>query len=920
MVDEHGRIPPGARYAANAERRSHQQQHGKSGMFVMNRTGSIAPTTWVSRGPQNCGGRTRSLLIDPTNTNTLYAGSASGGIWKSTNGGATWVPLDDFMANINIFTMVMDPLHPNILYAGTGESLSSISAYGDGLPGAGVFKSTDSGATWTQLSSTQNWPFVNRLAMQPGTSGVLLSANVDGIWRSSDGGASWSKVLADPVGSSFVVAFNPNNANQAVADGVAHDSGGYFEQLYYSGDGGQNWTAVTTMPTKYYNAYQGIDVSWGISGYVYVNLGIPSGGTVGEIWRSTDSGVTYTRMSGQGVTDCTYHCAVWASPTSANTIVIGGVINSRSTDGGATFTVINAGDMLTDQPHPDTHLIVNDPVSTNKVYVLNDGGIYRTNDITTASTASGWSSLNATYQTTQYYGGAGNAISFGPLVGGTQDNGTLRVSLVDETSPSVRSATTANQWSFGGDGGYVAIDPANPTFMYGEYQYMEIFRSTSAGETGSGIDITSGLSFGSSNAELFIAPLVIDPNIPTTLLAGGGTALWRTTNANSGGGPSWSSIWTNPFSNYISAVATAKSDSNIIWLGFTGGQIEKSTNGLAGSPTFTAIDTNSGGTNPLPDRYVNRIYVDSADPNLVYVALGGYSILSPSPSNLYRSTDGGTTWSSAGGSGTTALPYVPIRGIARHPRNQQQLYVATDIGIYESQDGGATWSSSQQGPADVAVDEISFVTGSELLLAATHGRGLWTADVSAVQSYSPTGVHASATFSTSWSIGVTWNALAGAASYQVMRSVSGSTYFNSGSPQTGTTFTDPAFVSANTTYLYKVKAKVNGIWTDLSAPDLATTVAFTDDNALGGKPVSVLYLNEMRTAVNAVMTAAGQSPAFNPSSSLVTVLTTDITDLRTALVSAYARIGMPSPTFAETLSGTTPIKASHFQEVRDATK
>src|SRR6266849_819211 len=129
MLDEHGQIPPNARYQANLLRRSHLTGSSSNGSRISPQ-GSISPTTWVSRGPQNVGGRTRSLLIDPTNTNVLYAGAASGGVWKSTDGGTTWAPLSDFIANINIQTMVMDPLDHNTIYAGTGES-----TYSDGLPG-----------------------------------------------------------------------------------------------------------------------------------------------------------------------------------------------------------------------------------------------------------------------------------------------------------------------------------------------------------------------------------------------------------------------------------------------------------------------------------------------------------------------------------------------------------------------------------------------------------------------------------------------------------------------------------------------------------------------------------------------------------------------------------------------------------------
>lgn len=907
MQDEYGRIPLNARHQANVVRRSNIQK------MPLN---SISRTTWVSRGPQNVGGRTRSLLVDPLDTNVLYAGAVSGGVWKSVDGGATWTPLTDFMANINISTMVMDPLDHNTIYVGTGESAYSYEgSTQNGLPGAGVFKTTDGGASWVQLTATQSWQYVYRLAMQPGTSGVLLATVEDGIWRSTDGGASWTHRYTLPLSIPTVVAFDPNNGNNAVGYGVA---GGYL-QLLYSSDGGSTWNP-STMPAQITSWYPS-EVAWGQSSNVYFDVGAVYGNAYGEVWRSQDAGHSYVRVSAQGVTDCSYHCAIWVSPANANLVVVGGLANYRSTDGGATFTQINYPEYLTDEPHADTHCFVNDPVNTNRLYVCNDGGVYRTNDITTAQAGNGsWSSLNATYQTTQYYAGAGiNDGAAWPLIGGTQDNGALRVSVYDQFMPTYRPATTANQWSLGGDSGFVAIDPLNTAYMYGEYQYMEVFRSTNGGESGSAADITSGLTWGQSAHENFIAPLIMDPNDHNTLLAGGGS-LWRTTTA-SYTTPTWTAIRgeSNPWFN-ISAIAVAKTDSNIIWVGQNDGRLQQTTNGLSTTPTWFDIDNNTPGTDPLPNRPILRIMVDPADARIVYVALGGYTINSPQPQNLWRTNDGGATWQPIVGSGTTALPMVPIRTIVRHPRNQQDLYVGTDIGIYESADNGTTWSTSQQGPADVSVDELSFVAGSELLLAATHGRGMWTADTSSVPTYAPIGVTADAPNTTS--VNVSWTAMTGATQYQVMRSSNGSAYSNATNGLvTGTSYTDTT-VAPSTTYLYRVKALVNNLWTDLSAPDLATTIIFTDDNTLTGKTIQAIHLQELHTAVNAVMTAAGQTPTFGSVTPGATVLATDITDLRTALSSAYTKIGMPTaPSFAEAITpGVTPIRASHFQELRDATK
>ena len=166
-------------------------QGGQEALLPM--AAGVSSTSWTWLGPGNIGGRVRSLVIDPTNTNVMFAGSVGGGIFKTTDGGASWAPVDDFMANLAVSTIVMQPGLPSTMYAGTGEGFYN----SDGIRGAGVFKSTDGGTTWSQLPSTANssWFYVNKLAMSPDGQ-VILAATRTGLYRSTDGGASWTQALA----------------------------------------------------------------------------------------------------------------------------------------------------------------------------------------------------------------------------------------------------------------------------------------------------------------------------------------------------------------------------------------------------------------------------------------------------------------------------------------------------------------------------------------------------------------------------------------------------------------------------------------------------------------------------------------------------------------------------------------------------
>ena len=641
-------------------------------------TGGIDRNSWEWIGPGNIGGRIRAIVIHPTNPDKMWIGSVSGGIWETTDGGASWLPVWDFMPNLAISTMVMDPSNSNVMYAGTGEGFFNV----DNIRGAGVFKSTDGGTSWSQLASTANssWYYVNRLAMSP-DGATLLAATNSGIWRSTDGGSTWSQVTTT---RTLDIDFHPTDNNRAIAgDGSGN--------AYYSINGGTTWTTVSIGGGRVEVAYAESTPTT-VYASVYQNSG--------EIWKSTDGGASYTRVNtgnsflgGQGW----YDNIIWVDPTNANTVIVGGIDLWRSTNGGATLTKISEWGSAPASAHADHHVIIAHPNfngSSNKtVFFGNDGGIYKADDVYTVAGTSGWQELNNNLGSTQFYGAAGN-VSSGVIVGGTQDNGTLRYSGGTESWTAM----------YGGDGGFCAADPSDPNYFYGEYVYLQIHRSSNGG--GSSRYIYTGIGDAGSNAN-FIAPFILDPNNSNTLLAGG-ASLWRSTNVKAGT-PSWTAIKSSVGSN-ISAIAVAKSDSNTIWVGHNNGNVYKSTNGGA---NWTQVDTG------LPNRYVMRITIDANNHNIVYATFGGFS-----SDNVWRTADGGSTWTDITGSGGTGLPDAPVRSLVIHPTNPAWLYVATEVGIFVSEDTGATWHLPHDGPATVSVDEL-FWMGDTTLVAASHGRGLF---------------------------------------------------------------------------------------------------------------------------------------------------------------------------------------------------
>jgi len=676
----------------------------------------MQPTSapWVSRGPSNVGGRTRSIVTLPGGA-TLVAGSVSGGIWRSIDGGTTWVPVGDHLQSLAVDCIEQDPAAPNHLLAGTGEAYFNI----DADNGAGIFQSSDGGQTWAQMVATANFGNVSKIAFNPANSNLILCGTVyDGIWRTSDGGSTWSNVYNDQ--GCMDVKWSSTNTSRAVADDFGYDTNTqqFFHRALYSSDGGLTWTPCAGIPTfeDFYSR-----MSFAFSRRSGSTICYCFAGNQG-VWKSTDSGVTFSQVnagSGLDLNQAWYDNSVEIDPTNDSTVFVTDILTHKSTNGGSSFSAIGDGyNGHGVQPHPDDHFGIPDygfdGLTDKRFYFTTDGGIYKTDNIytvqayPTGSNPSGWVNLNGGYVTTQFYSAEGDAS--GIYVGGTQDNGTEMTT----------NASTLVNYIFGGDGGFTAIDHTNPQNIYGEYVDLYVF----AYHNGTSNYIYNGIGDSGGNAN-FIAPLILDPNNANTLLAGG-ASLWRTTNASAPAfNPTWTSI-RSPGSDLISTIAVAQGHSNVIWVGQNNGGLSHTSNGTAASPTWSDLFVNPGSGNVT--RYVQNVAIDPTNSNHVYVSFGGYQ-----SNPVYVSTDGGATWTSASGSGATGLPPAPVRFLSMHPNNQNWLFAGTAVGLYESIDGGNTWSTTSEGPANVDVWDTRFIPGTSTLCLGTHGRGMWTQNEVAVK-------------------------------------------------------------------------------------------------------------------------------------------------------------------------------------------
>ncbi|MEM7200153.1 MAG: hypothetical protein AAF628_07800 [Planctomycetota bacterium] len=692
-LDEHGRVAPNALMAAAAQR---------DAMPALDDPALQLSWTWM--GPGNIGGRLRGVLIHPTRPSTMWVGAAGGGVWQTVDAGARWDAVSDFPAALGIGCMAMDPTDPDRLYVGTGEGFfdtppgSSILA---ALRGAGIFASSDGGATWNQLPSTASWAFTNRLAIDPTDPRVLLAATGTGIFRSDDGGGSWQRTTTM---DTMDVRFHPTDSSRAVA-------GTGTGMAQYSSDGGRSWNLATG-----WSRADRVEVRYWRGNPNTVFAAVSNSGRI-RVYRSDNGGQQYgLRTLGSGVsTYSRYNSVLWVDPTDDRRLLVGGIRSHRSLDGGANFQQISTGGYY------DYHVFVEHPgyngSSNRTVFSGSDGGIHRLPDMAAGSAV--WQGLNNNLGVNQFYGAAINPIS-GVVFGGTQDQGTL-----------LYNGGTEN-WTrpVFGDGGFAATDPTDARYFYGESQNMNMFRSSNGGR--STTSISGGIRESSPN---FIAPFVLDPGNPRRMFAGG-AQLWRTNNCKTGT-PSWRSIKpaiscspaaasppggpshfaSDPPCNISAIGVGSMAEGSVVWVGHNNGEIWVTPNGLLASPAWTRVDA------AVPDRWIGRIVPDPRDPTRAYVGLMGYS-----SDNVWLTEDSGQTWRSISGTGALQLPDAPVPGLAVHRTVPGVLFAGTDLGVFCSLDDGGSWQVVPGGPFNVPVEELVW-RDDRTLMAVTHGRGIYVADL-----------------------------------------------------------------------------------------------------------------------------------------------------------------------------------------------
>jgi hypothetical protein len=761
---------PVERYAKAYEQVANMRQHsvGLQQSFPSENEAGVsiaALGTWSPIGPGNIGGRTRGWLIDPTNANNMYAAGIAGGVWKSTDGGTSWTPLNDLMTNLAVCSLTMDPNNPNILYAGTGEGYFN----GDGVRGNGIFKSTNGGANWTQLANTSNsnFFFVYKIVVSKGNSQRVYAGTRTGVWRSLDGGTNWTQVhnpgqqggcldlviRTDNLAQDVVLASFGNFTQGTVYRNL--DAGGAGVWTGVLSDAGMGRTSLAIAPSSQQTMYAlAASISAGNfqDGLQGVFRSTDGGGTwAARVRNSSASKINTVLLSNPVIaylTDCQfgtssfinqgwYDNTIAVDPLDVNRVWVAGIDTFRSDDGGANFGIAShwwATTTTSVYAHADNHVIIFDPGyngTSNKImYLGNDGGLFKTTDARAAVGLAGadngktsvcnqvtsvpWTKLNNGYAVTQFYDGVmypdGQT-----YFGGTQDNGTVR-----------GTNAGGNTWAtiLGGDGGYVAVDPtttANPatTVLFAENTGKSIQKSTNGGT--SFFSAISGLTETTNNF-LFIAPFLMDQGNAQRLWTGG-FSMWRTTNSAG----SWTQASNSTCgSESVSAIAVAPTDGNRVISGMSDGCINRTNIGLTATAAtvWPSVTPRSG--------FVSWVTFDPTNANIAYATYSSFNSLG-TDKHVYKSTDSGATWAGIDGAGVTGIPDIPVHTLVVDPVNTSTLYIGTDLGVFTTTDGGSTWMKEITGFANVVTEslKINSISGVKTLFAFTHGRGAWKVAVGA---------------------------------------------------------------------------------------------------------------------------------------------------------------------------------------------
>ena len=667
---------------------------------------------WELEGPINTGGRITDVAISPDNDDILYVGTATGGIFKTTDRGDNWTPIFDAVVKPSIGNIAIAPSNSQRIYVGTGEANGSAT---DGAYfGDGIYRSDDGGDTWNNMGLEES-NHIGRIIIDPtdpdrvfvAATGKLYGYNEErGIYRSTNGGNDWERVLFITDSTSAIdVIMNPVNTDiifaamwERTRKPWQRDYGGVTSAIHRSIDGGDNWEILTNgLPAVSPNTGRiSLAISESEPSTIYARYTTDEITNVFDgLYKSTDNGDSWTLValgdiSGVDSSFGWYFGNIRINPLDPDEVYVLGQQLVKTSNSGSSWQTVSG-------MHVDHHAMEYSKNNNNFILAGNDGGAY-----ISENGGNSWTHFN-NLPITQFYNIEVDFQQPERLYGGTQDNNTIR------------TLTGSNDdWSsiWGGDGFHVNVDPVDNNFVYAESQFGGLGRSTNGGTSFQGA--TDGIDF--NDRRNWNTPVVLSP-FDSEIVFYGSNKLYTSDKAvfwtvispdlTDGQHPSGSLSY-----GTLTAIAPSYLNLDTVYVGSDDGNV---------NVTFNGGNTWENITNGLPDRYITSIAISHNDDQIAYITFSGFSVLDYTP-HIFKTEDGGQNWSDI----SSNLPSIPVNDIILFTNS---IFVATDLNVWYSENDGVSWDIVGNDLPFTIIRDLKLHEPSNMLYAGTFGRSLHSYDL-----------------------------------------------------------------------------------------------------------------------------------------------------------------------------------------------
>ncbi len=679
---------------------------------------------WSAIGPPNVGGRTLCLAFHPQDTNVVFAGSASGGLWKSNTQGAgpaAWSYVPTGFPVLGVSSIAIDPIDPEVMFIGTGEVYNAlqlaepgtISRLTRGTYGIGILKSEDGGESWESSLSFERDQLqgVQDIEINPLNPMEVYAATTDGLYKSTNQGQTFTQIHQLSIAVDVAVDPRQDSTLYVSYGNLNFNSNSQVVGIYKSTDAGASFRKLRNGLPAFWSGKAQLAIHPQHSNIIYASIQVLSIPLDNEttplgLYRSNDRGESWSRQNNVNVSAFQgwYSHDVALNPLDTNELIYVGINAWHSSDAGRTITQVSqwrnwtfgsypteGADGPPDYVHADIHRAYFHPLMEERLFLATDGGVYA------AASDLQFESYNGGLQTTQFYPSISHSLQDSSLLlGGAQDNATY--------------FRKGDGWSrvVGGDGMSTAIDPTDDQICYASAQGLFLTRSDNQGDSFAIISPT----LQSNEFSAFSAPYAIAPSQPNIVYAGG-QRLYRSNNR----GDRWDLRGTNLVDGgkVISKISVHPENSDVL-------MIATASNPFSSNQTPKVLRTeNGGGTwttiSGLPDRVCKDIVFDPQQPSRIWACFSGFGT-----EHLFVSDNDGISWQPI-----LSLPDVPTNAIAIDPLNSDHIYIGNDLGVYFSTSAGELWEVWSEGlPDAVLVADLDISPIDRTLRIASHGNGLFS--------------------------------------------------------------------------------------------------------------------------------------------------------------------------------------------------